>query len=122
LVAMYPPRPLRDPVDEQNVQEIINAMAGHRLTNDQEDYIDLLSDLLPKYQADHFPPPRGCRTLAQRLKFLMEQSATTPTKLAKLLHCSQPLVSLILSGKRELSKANIKTLSRHFKLDAAYFL
>ena len=45
----------------------------------------------------------------------------TPGALAKLLGCSQPLVSLILAGKRELSKANVKKLARHFKLDAGYF-
>jgi antitoxin component HigA of HigAB toxin-antitoxin module len=30
--------------------------------------------------------------------------------------------SLILNGKRELSKANIRALSDHFGLDAGYFL
>jgi antitoxin component HigA of HigAB toxin-antitoxin module len=32
------------------------------------------------------------------------------------------LVSLVLSGKRELSKNNIRALARHFKLGADYFL
>jgi antitoxin component HigA of HigAB toxin-antitoxin module len=40
----------------------------------------------------------------------------------KLLGISQPQASLILSGKRELSKANVKRLAAHFKLDAACFL
>ena len=122
LVAMYPPRPLHDDVDEQNVQEIVNALAGHDLTADQEDYLDLLSDLLLKHQSERHPRARGRRTLAQRLKYLMEQSETTPTQLAKILDCSQPLVSLILSGKRDLSKANAKKLARHFRLDVGYFL
>ena len=65
---------------------------------------------------------RGRRTAAQRLKYLMEQSETTPTQLAKILNCSQPLVSLILSGKRDLSKANAKKLARRFRLDVGYFL
>ena len=49
LVAMYPPRPLHDRIDEQNVEEIIMEMAGHILAKDQEDYLDLLSDLLKKF-------------------------------------------------------------------------
>jgi HTH-type transcriptional regulator/antitoxin HigA len=122
LVALYPPRPLHDEVDEQNVEEIVNALAGHDLTSDQEDYLDLLSDLLLKYQSERHPRSRGRRTPAQRLKYLMEQSETTPTQLAKILGCSQPLVSLLLSGKRDLSKANAKKLAGHFRLDVGYFL
>jgi antitoxin component HigA of HigAB toxin-antitoxin module len=122
LVAMYPPRPLHDEVDERNVEEIVNVMAGHALTVDQEDYLDLLSDLLLKHHAEHHSPRRGPRSPANRLQYLMAQSETTPTQLARILRCSQPLVSLILGGKRELSKANVKKLANHFKLDAGYFL
>ncbi len=68
---MYPPRPLHDEVDEQNVEEIVNALAGHDLTPDQKDYLDLLSDLLLKYQSDRHPRSAGRRTPGQRLKYLM---------------------------------------------------
>ncbi len=53
---------------------------------------------------------------------LIEQSGLTAKKFAKLLGCSAMLVSLMLSGKRELSKANVVTLARHFKVDAVYLL
>jgi HTH-type transcriptional regulator/antitoxin HigA len=122
LVAMYVPRRLHDDVDEENVEEIVNALAGHKLSADQEDYLDLLSDLLLKYQSERHPRGRGRRTPVQRLRYLMEESGTTPARLAKILGCSQPLVSLVLGGKRELSKANVKKLAGHFRLDAGYFL
>ena len=69
LVAMYPPRPLHDDVDERNVEEIVNALAGHELTPDQEDYFDLLSDLLLKSQSERHPrsrPRRQHRLLCRR--------------------------------------------------------
>lgn len=122
LVAMHPPRPLRDAVDEQNIEEIINALAGHDLSVDQEDYLELLADLLLKYQATKHPRAKRPSSPHDRLKYLMQESGMTPTKLAKLLNCSQPLVSLILSGKRELSKENIRKLAAHFSLEAGYFL
>jgi HTH-type transcriptional regulator/antitoxin HigA len=121
LVAMHPPRPLHDGVDEQNCEEIVSEMAGRKLTPDQEDYLNLLSDLQLKYQAERTPRVRRHRTVAQRLAYLMEQSEATPNQLAKILGCSQPLVSLILGGKRDLSKANMKKLARHFKLGVEYF-
>ncbi|MFI5378413.1 MAG: type II toxin-antitoxin system HigA family antitoxin [Tepidisphaerales bacterium] len=122
LVAMYPPRPIRDGVDERNVEEIVLTMAGHELTRDQGDYLELLSDLLLKYQNEKYPRKRRVRTPGQRLKYLMEQSGVTPSALAALLGCSQPLVSFILSGRRNLSKENVRKLAAHFRLDAGYFL
>ncbi len=123
LVALHPPRTLHDRVDEQNVEELINAMAGHAMSDDQEDYLELLSDLLLKYQTARLPAKSRSRRLPhERLKYLMQESEMTPTKLATVLGCSQPLVSLILSGKRELSKENIKKLAGHFRLEAGYFL
>ncbi len=122
LVALYPPRPLRDAIDAENVEEIVMAMAGHKLSADQEDYLALLSDLLLKYQEERSRPWRDRRSPLQRLTYLLDQSGTTPTQLTKILKCSQPLVSLVLSGRRDLSKENIKRLAAHFKLDAGYFL
>jgi antitoxin component HigA of HigAB toxin-antitoxin module len=119
---MYPPRPIHDAVDEQNVEEIIGAMAGHDLSADQEDYLDLLSDMLLRYQSQRQLVRRGRSSVLQRLNYLVRESGTTPARLAKILGASQPLVSLILSGKRELSKENIKKLATYFKLDAGYFL
>src|SRR5215204_3118398 len=109
LMAFYPPRPLHDEVDERNIEEIILAMAGHDLTRDQEDYLNLISDLLLKFQAEQ--ASRGRRPpVRRRLKYLMEQSEMTRNELAAILQCSQPLISLILSGKRNLSKENIRKL------------
>jgi HTH-type transcriptional regulator/antitoxin HigA len=122
LVEMYPPRPLHDDDDARDVEELVAEMAGHELTKDQEDYLDLLSDLLLKYHGKRHPPARQRRTPADSLKFLLEESGTTAAQLSRILRCSQPLVSLLLNGKREPSKANVKKLAKHFKLDAGYFL
>jgi len=122
LVAFYPPRPLHDAVDERNVEEIVIAMAGHPLTADQEDYLNLMSDLLLKFQMQLARRKTRRRPLAERLRYLMDQSEMTAGDLAKVLGCSQPLISLILAGKRSLSKQNISKLARRFKLDAGYFL
>src|SRR5215218_2709674 len=69
LVAMHPPRPLRDLVDERNVEEIIAELAGHKLSADQEDYLDLLSDLLLKYQSENRPAKRTARSPHARLSY-----------------------------------------------------
>ncbi len=40
----------------------------------------------------------------------------TQAKLANLLGVKQPMVSLLLHGKRELTQAHILTLARHFAM------
>ena len=51
LAAFFPPRTIRDEVGYENTVEIIDAMAGHKLTDDQDDYLDLLSRLVEAYEA-----------------------------------------------------------------------
>ena len=53
LCRMLTPRPIRDKVDFENVTEITDAMAGRKLTADQEDYFDLLCRLIEDYEKEH---------------------------------------------------------------------
>ena len=46
LCRMLTPRTIHDKVDFVNVTEITDALAGHKLTADQEDYFDLLCRLI----------------------------------------------------------------------------
>jgi len=121
LVALLPPRPLHDATDADNVEEIVFAMAGHQLSRDQEDYLDLMSDLLERYFDDRDQPDPPL-SVAERLTYLMEESGLTPDDLRRLLGVSQPMVSLLMNGKRELSKAHIVRLAEHFRLAADYFM
>jgi HTH-type transcriptional regulator/antitoxin HigA len=84
------------------------------------DYLDVLTDLVEAYDTAHYPEPDQGTPL-ERLKALMEESGTSTADLGRLLGNSG-LASQILLGRRELSKNHIRILSRHFKLDAGYFL
>ena len=50
LCRLLTPRRIHDQVDFENVTEITDAMAGHKLTADQEDYFDLLCRLIEDYE------------------------------------------------------------------------
>jgi HTH-type transcriptional regulator/antitoxin HigA len=120
LVAMYPPRPIHDAIDYQNTMEIVMAMAGHKLTRDQDDYLEILSEMILQYDRDHQPAhDRG--TALQRLQFLITEAGLSASDLGRLLG-NRGLGSLLLNGKRELSKAHIRKLSQHFNVRADYFL
>jgi len=48
-------RPIHDRVGYENSIEILEALAGHNLTPDQDDYFEALSLLVEAYEADRFP-------------------------------------------------------------------
>jgi antitoxin component HigA of HigAB toxin-antitoxin module len=52
----------------------------------------------------------------------MEQQGMSSGELGELLGSGKGQASLILNGKRELSKANIRTLANRFKVSPAMFL
>ena len=120
LVRMFPPRPIHDKVDLANATEMVDAMAGHDLTADQEDYLDVLSDLVQKYEDEHSPVRRPRSTPLERLQYLVEQADMTASDLGRLLG-NRGLGSLVLRGRRQLSKTHIRILAEHFKLDPGYF-
>jgi HTH-type transcriptional regulator/antitoxin HigA len=120
LVAMFPPRPIHDTIDYDNTMEIVLTMAGHKLTHDQDDYLAILSETILLYDRDHAQPhDRG--TPLQRLQFLIEQSGLSASDLGRLLG-NRGMGSLVLTGKRQLSKSHIRKLAHHFKIRADYFL
>jgi HTH-type transcriptional regulator/antitoxin HigA len=120
LVAMFPPRPIHDSVDYTNTMEIVMAMAGHKLSGDQEDYLSILSEMILHYDREH-DEPRKRGTPHQRLQYLAKQAAMSASDLGRLLG-NRGMGSVYLSGKRGLSKANIRKLAQHFKVRADYFL
>jgi HTH-type transcriptional regulator/antitoxin HigA len=120
LVRMVPPRPIHDKVDLANATEIVDALAGHDLTHDQEDYLDVLSDLLQKYEGEYSPMRRAASTPLERLRFLVEQAEMSASDLGRLLG-NRGLGSLVLRGQRQLSKTHIRILAEHFRLDPGYF-
>lgn len=53
LVTMFMPRALHDEIDYENTVEVIDALAGHELSDDQELYLDTLSTLVEAYESEH---------------------------------------------------------------------
>jgi hypothetical protein len=60
-------------------------------------------------------------TPLQRLQYLAEQAGLSASDLGRLLG-NRGMGSLLLTGKRGLSKTHIRTLAQHFKVRADYFL
>jgi HTH-type transcriptional regulator/antitoxin HigA len=124
LVRQFPLRLIRKEADYDSALKVMKKLALRGegdLDSGERDYLDALDEFIAIYDRKHFVLGSDHRTPLQRLEYVLTESQTTPSKLQKILGCSQPMVSMILNGTRELSKDNIAKLSRHFKLDVSYF-
>lgn len=122
LCRVLTPRPIRDRVDYDNVTELTDALAGHRLSADQEDYFDLLCRLIEDYEQEHAELGTRKVTALEALQHLLEAHGMTAADLARLLEVHRTLGGMILRGDRQLTLAHVRTLAKHFSVSADLFL
>jgi len=120
LCRLLTPRPIHDKVDFENVTEITDAMAGHKLTADQEDYFDLLCRLIEDYEKERLDTPKV--TGLEALQHLLDAHDMSAADLARLLDVHRTLGGMILRGERQLTLAHVRTLAKHFSVSADLFL
>ena len=122
LNALRPLMPLKDEVDLDNAQEIADRMAViARPTADQAAYLETLSLLIERYEDMHHAIDTGKTDPIANLRFLLSQHGMNASDLGDILGQRQ-LGSKVLSGTRQLSKAHIQALCRHFKVGPGAFL
>jgi HTH-type transcriptional regulator/antitoxin HigA len=121
LVAHFPLRPLHDEVDYDNALEMAEHLVGlANATEDQADYLDVLADIIQKYEAQRHAisarsSPLDC------LKRMLAERGMSGSDLGRLLG-SRPLGAAILCGERKLSKAHVRILADHFKVSTDLFI
>ena len=122
LCRILTPRPIHDKVEFENVTEITDAMAGHKLTADQEDYFDLLCRLIEDYDKEHAQLDTPKVTALDALQHLLDANGMSAADLARLLDVHRTLGGMILRGERQLTLAHVRTLAKHFSVSADLFL
>jgi antitoxin component HigA of HigAB toxin-antitoxin module len=122
LCRMLIPRPIHDKLERENVSEITDAMAGHKLTPDQEDYFDLLCRLIEDYDKEHAQLDTPKVTALDALQNLLDANDMNAADLARLLDVHRTLGAMILRGKRQLTLAHVRTLAKRFCVSADLFL
>ena len=122
LCAQHALRPIQDNVDLENAREIVDVLAVlPRRTKDQEDYLQTLSTLIEKYEADQDAMEVSNLNPIETLRYLMEGRDMSASDLGRVLG-NRELGAAILRGDRKLSKSNILKLGKHFAVSPALFL
>jgi len=120
LISAYPLRPLRNDADLDVAVEVLNCLIDRGdLTEAERDYMHVLGGIVEEYESEHIVIPEV--TGVELLRFLMEENGLTQASLAPIFG-GKSNISEVLSGKRALSKNQIRGLSERFGLPADAFM
>lgn len=121
LIEQFPLRPIRSDSDLAKATAVVGHLAvSPRLTRDERDYLDVLSDLIERYEDEHhrIEPRSGPGLLA----FLLKENGLSAAQLARETGIAKSTLSAILNGRRVLSLAHVIAFCRRFRLEPSAFL
>src|SRR5438046_400745 len=103
LVRQFPLRPIRSDAELDRAIAVVNSLVDREeLTTDEDDYLEVLGDLVEKYETEHHPIPPVSD--ADMLRHLIEARGTTQAAVAAETGIAVSTVSEILAGKRGLNR------------------
>ena len=121
LIKLHAPRPIHDEVGYKNTVEVVDALAGHELNQDQGDYLLLLSTLIERHEADTLPKRPRVSGLSM-LRYLLGEHELGGDDLAKILGVDRSVAYRLLKGERGLTTEHIKALCERFGVPADVFI
>jgi len=120
LVRQFPLRPLHSEAELDSAVKVINSLLDRdQLDADEDDYLDVLSDLVEKYEFLHHPIESVSD--AEMLRHLIEARNLSQAQVATDTGISESTISEVLAGKRGLSRRNVGLLARFFRVSPAVF-
>ena len=123
LVREFPLRPIRTDRELGRAMKIAGHLAAYKegtLPRAEQDYLDTLTVLIEDYERNHCAELPEVTPLGM-LEHLMEEHEMNISDLGRVIG-SQSNASLILSGKRGISKRVMRLLSQHFNVEPAVFV
>lgn len=119
LTEEFPLRPIRSDAELTRAIAAIDRVTDiESPTIDEEDYRDVLADLIVAYEDEH--EPEG--TPAEILRGMLDNRGVSQADVARGTGLSDATVSHILTGHRPPSRKAIVALAAYFKVDPAVFL
>lgn len=120
LVTTLPLRPIRGERELDRAIKMLDALLDRpKLTRAEQDYLEVLTDLVEKYEdaADPAQPVSD----GDMLRFLMESRSVTQLELAAATGIVNTTLSAVLHGKRLLNRDHIGRVAEFFGLSPTAF-
>ena len=94
-------------------------MDRHKLTKAERDYLDVLTDLVEKYESQAYPAEPASD--AEMLAHLLDARGMSQTELAAGVGIAGSTISEVLHGKRKLRREHVGRLAAFFGVSPAVF-
>jgi HTH-type transcriptional regulator/antitoxin HigA len=101
LVREFPLTRIRNHAHLAAAQKMIDRLLQMNLDKAEQEYLDVLTDLVEIYEDEHCPIPDA--SAADVLRELMASNRPTQQQLAKRVKISQSTISAVLTGNRSLT-------------------
>jgi HTH-type transcriptional regulator/antitoxin HigA len=121
LVQELPLKPIRSERELDRAIAMIDGLLDRgELALEEQDYLDVLSDIVEKYEEEHHPMPPV--TGPEMLRYLIEIRGVNQNDVAAETGIAESTLSEILSGKRSLGARHMPALARYFRVNPGVFV
>ena len=110
--------PIRTKADHQTALRRVEELMGAKPGTADDDELEILTDLIEAYERRHFELPRASES--EVLRHLLDANGLTQSDIPEV--GTQASISLVLSGKRQLTLRQIKALAVRFNLNPSVFI
>ena len=120
LVVQLPLRPIRSDEELARAVRMADSLLDRRdLAAEEEDYLEVLGDLIERYEREAHPI--AAVSDAEMLRHLIEARDVSQTEISRATGIADSTISEILKGKRSLSRIHIGKLARYFNVPPNVF-
>jgi HTH-type transcriptional regulator / antitoxin HigA len=120
LVQRVPLRPIRSDDELDRAIEMVDELIDRDdRGEDERDYLDVLSDLIERYEAEAHPIPAASD--AEILAHLIGVKGVSQAEVARETVLAESTISEVLAGKRNLNRTHIGRLARYFNVGPTAF-
>lgn len=121
LIRKFPLRPIRTDAELDRAIAVVDALVVrmNELAPEEQDYLDILSDIVEKYESEIDPEPIVPPHVMVRE--LIAFRGATQAEVARATGIGESVLSEILRGKRKMGRKTITTLAGYFKVDPGLF-
>ena len=120
LIRRFPLRPIRSDKELDRAIAIIDELVVRNRDRGEQDYLDVLSDLVEHYEETLHPiePLADVETL----RALLAERDQNQRQVALGAGIAVSTICDILAGRRKMNRAHIEKLARHFNIEPGLFL
>jgi len=119
LIDVFPLVPLKSKKELKEASAMLDALLGKELDSGEEDYFEVLSQLVETYEDKHEEIPSP--SLSGLLDFLMESHSVSAVQITCKTGIAASTISEIRHGKRLCSRENCKKLAEFFNVSPTLF-